>query len=147
MYRVQIKRALTEPESEVKRRALKKAGFPAGAGYFRIVKKSLDARDKRDIHYLYTIEVDAAPPAPVREEQKRYRSDLPGAVIGMGPAGLFAALFLAILSTVPSVLSVWQQVAIPFGASSILIAVSVALETVRQVESQLVMRNYKGFLG
>ena len=60
---------------------------------------------------------------------------------------LFAALFLAILSTVPSVLSVWQQVAIPFGASSILIAVSVALETVRQVESQLVMRNYKGFLG
>ena len=95
VYRVQIKRALTEPESEVKRRALKKAGFPAGAGYFRIVKKSLDARDKRDIHYLYTIEVDAAPPAPVREEQKRYRSDLPVAVIGMGPAGLFAALSLA----------------------------------------------------
>ena len=60
---------------------------------------------------------------------------------------LFAALFLAILSTIPSLLSVWQNVQIPFGASSILIAVSVALETVRQVESQLVMRNYKGFLG
>jgi preprotein translocase subunit SecY len=60
---------------------------------------------------------------------------------------LFAALFLAILSTIPSVLTVWQQVQIPFGASSILIAVSVAIETVRQVESQLVMRNYKGFLG
>ena len=60
---------------------------------------------------------------------------------------LFAAIFLAILSTIPSVLSVWQQVQIPFGASSILIAVSVAIETVRQVESQLVMRNYKGFLG
>ena len=60
---------------------------------------------------------------------------------------LFAALFLAILSTIPSLLTVWQQVAIPFGASSILIAVSVAIETVRQVESQLVMRNYKGFLG
>ena len=60
---------------------------------------------------------------------------------------LFAALFLAILATIPSVLSVWQQVQIPFGASSILIAVSVAIETVRQVESQLVMRNYKGFLG
>ena len=60
---------------------------------------------------------------------------------------LFAALFLALLSTIPSVLSVWQNVQIPFGASSILIAVSVALETVRQVESQLVMRNYKGFLG
>ena len=60
---------------------------------------------------------------------------------------LFAALFLAILSTIPSLLTVWQQVSIPFGASSILIAVSVAIETVRQVESQLVMRNYKGFLG
>ena len=60
---------------------------------------------------------------------------------------LFAALFLAILSTIPSLLTVWQRVQIPFGASSILIAVSVAIETVRQVESQMVMRNYKGFLG
>ncbi len=59
---------------------------------------------------------------------------------------LFAALFLAILSTIPSALTAWQNVAIPFGASSILIAVSVALETVRQVEAQLVMRHYKGFL-
>ena len=59
---------------------------------------------------------------------------------------LFAALFLAILSTIPSALSVWQNVSIPFGASSILIAVSVALETMRQVEGQLVMRHYKGFL-
>ena len=60
---------------------------------------------------------------------------------------LFAAIFLAILSTIPSLLTVWQKVQIPFGASSILIAVSVAIETVRSVESQLVMRNYKGFLG
>ena len=59
---------------------------------------------------------------------------------------LFAAIFLAILATIPSALSVWQSVSIPFGASSILIAVSVALETVRQVEGQLVMRHYKGFL-
>ena len=59
---------------------------------------------------------------------------------------LFAALFLAVLATIPSALSVWQSVSIPFGASSILIAVSVALETVRQVEGQLVMRHYKGFL-
>ena len=33
------------------------------------------------------------------------------------------------------------------GVDPLLIAVSVAIETVRQVESQLVMRNYKGFLG
>jgi preprotein translocase subunit SecY len=59
---------------------------------------------------------------------------------------LFAALFLAVLATVPTLLSVWQNVKIPFAASSMLIAVSVALETVRQIEANLVMRNYKGFL-
>ena len=59
---------------------------------------------------------------------------------------LFAGLFLAILATIPTLLSVWQHVQIPFAASSILIAVSVAIETVRQVEAQLVMRHYKGFL-
>lgn len=59
---------------------------------------------------------------------------------------LFAGLFLAVLATVPTLLSVWNHVQIPFAASSILIAVSVAIETVRQVEAQLVMRHYKGFL-
>ena len=59
---------------------------------------------------------------------------------------LFAGIFLAVLATVPTLLSVWQNVRIPFAASSILIAVSVAIETVRQVEAQLVMRHYKGFL-
>ena len=59
---------------------------------------------------------------------------------------LFAAIFLAILSTVPSALTVWRSVSIPFGASSILIAVSVALETMQQIEAQLTMRHYRGFL-
>ena len=59
---------------------------------------------------------------------------------------LFAALFLALLATLPTLLSAWQNVRIPFAASSMLIAVSVSLETMRQVEAQLVMRNYKGFL-
>lgn len=59
-----------------------------------------------------------------------------------GRLTLFAGLFLAILATIPSAI----PLSIPFGASSIMIAVSVALETVRGVEAQLVMRNYKGFL-
>ena len=59
---------------------------------------------------------------------------------------LFAALFLAILATVPNLLYAALGVRLPFAASSILIAVSVAIETVRQVEAQLVMRHYKGFL-
>ncbi|MBQ9197499.1 MAG: preprotein translocase subunit SecY [Clostridia bacterium] len=59
---------------------------------------------------------------------------------------LFAALFLAILATVPNLLYAALNVRLPFAASSILISVSVAIETVRQVEAQLVMRHYKGFL-
>ena len=59
---------------------------------------------------------------------------------------LFAALFLAILATLPNLLFAAFGVSLPFAASSILIAVSVAIETVRQVEAQLVMRHYKGFL-
>ena len=59
---------------------------------------------------------------------------------------LFAALFLAILATVPNLFYAWLNVQLPFAASSILISVSVAIETVRQVEAQLVMRHYKGFL-
>ena len=35
---------------------------------------------------------------------------------------------------------------LPFAASSLLIAVSVAMETMRQLESQMTMRHYKGFL-
>lgn len=58
---------------------------------------------------------------------------------------LFAGIFLAILATIPSAIP-RSLISIPFGASSIMIAVSVALETVRGVEAQLVMRNYKGFL-
>ncbi len=59
---------------------------------------------------------------------------------------LFGALFLAILATVPTLLTLQLQRQIPFAASSLLIAVSVALETTRQMESQLTMRHYKGFL-
>ena len=59
---------------------------------------------------------------------------------------LFAALFLAVLATVPNLLYAALNVRLPFAASSILISVSVAIETVRQVEAQLVMRHYKGFL-
>ena len=59
---------------------------------------------------------------------------------------LFAALFLALLATLPTFLWTTVNVTVPFGASSILIAVQVALETLRQLEAQMTMRHYKGFL-
>ena len=55
---------------------------------------------------------------------------------------LFAALFLAVLATVPTLFTVGLQTQIPFAASSILIAVSVVLETKRQLDDLLVSRNY-----
>ena len=59
---------------------------------------------------------------------------------------LFGAIFLAILATIPTVMYGLFQINLPFQASSLLIAVSVALETSRQIESQLLMRHYKGFI-
>ena len=55
---------------------------------------------------------------------------------------LFAALFLAVLATLPNIITEAAQVQIPFAASSLLIAVSVALETKRQLDDMLVARNY-----
>ncbi len=55
---------------------------------------------------------------------------------------LFAALFLAVLATLPNIITEAAQVSIPFAASSMLIAVSVALETKRQLDDMLVARNY-----
>ena len=55
---------------------------------------------------------------------------------------LFAALFLAVLATLPNLFTVGLQTSVPFAASSLLIAVSVVLETKRQLDDLLVSRNY-----
>ena len=57
----------------------------------------------------------------------------------------FGGLFLAIIAIIPMFLR-FTNLNIAFGGTSILIVVGVALETVQQLESQLVMRHYKGFL-
>jgi preprotein translocase subunit SecY len=57
------------------------------------------------------------------------------------------ALFIASVALLPSVLLALANVnAFAFGGTSILIAVGVALETMKQIDSQLMMRNYEGFL-
>ena len=63
-----------------------------------------------------------------------------------GRLTLFSALFLAVLATIPTLLTRIFGIQAPFAASSVLIAVSVALETLRQIEAQMVMRHHKGFL-
>ena len=58
---------------------------------------------------------------------------------------VFGGLFLAVIAIVPMLLR-FTSLNVSFGGTSILIVVGVALETVQQLESQLVMRHYKGFL-
>ena len=64
-----------------------------------------------------------------------YRITLPG------------ALFLALVALLPSIfLALWNIQNYPFAGTTLLIAVGVALETMKQVDSQLMLRNYEGFL-
>ena len=63
---------------------------------------------------------------------------------------LFGALFLGIIAVVPILVSHFSKSAsltgLSLGGTSIIIVVGVALETIRALEAQLMMRNYKGFL-
>jgi preprotein translocase subunit SecY len=57
------------------------------------------------------------------------------------------SIFLAAIALVPQIaLAVYGINSFPFGGTTILIAVGVALETMKQIDSQLMMRNYEGFL-
>ena len=63
---------------------------------------------------------------------------------------LFGALYLAVVAITPIIVSFFSDTArhsgLALGGTSVIIVVSVALETIKQLESQLLMRHYKGFL-
>jgi preprotein translocase subunit SecY len=57
------------------------------------------------------------------------------------------SLFLAFIAALPLlVFALWNIKQFPFGGTALLIIVGVALETMKQIDSQLMMRNYEGFL-
>ena len=57
------------------------------------------------------------------------------------------ALFLAVIALTPLlVFALWDISQLPFGGTALLITVGVALETMKQIDRQLLMRNYEGFL-
>lgn len=91
-----VKLSLSQNESELVKIAEKKLGRKAA--YFAIKKKSLDARDKSNIRYVYTIEFSAE---PLQEEARTFEQlpkdkqpAAPVLVVGSGPAGLFCAVRL-----------------------------------------------------
>ena len=59
---------------------------------------------------------------------------------------LFGAIFLALIATIPSAILALTGNSAPFTATGILIVVSVAMETTQQLEAQMMMRHYKGFM-
>ncbi|RKD34132.1 preprotein translocase subunit SecY [Thermohalobacter berrensis] len=59
---------------------------------------------------------------------------------------LAGALALAIIASLPIIILSATNLNIRFGGTALLIVVGVALETVKQIESQMLMRHYKGFL-
>jgi len=56
------------------------------------------------------------------------------------------AIALAIIATIPTLVFSFTNLNINFGGTSLLIVTGVALETMKQIEAQMIMRHYKGFL-
>ena len=62
---------------------------------------------------------------------------------------LIGAIYLGVIAIFPMILTMISKSTfqgIMFGGSSLLIVVGVALETTREIEAQMTMRHYKGFL-
>ena len=94
-------------------------------------------------------------PAEVANNIKKNGGFIPGIRAGKPTANYlssiiakitwFGGIFLAIIAILPMLMR-FTSIDLTFGGTSILIVVGVALEVVQQLESQLVMRHYKGFL-
>ncbi len=94
-------------------------------------------------------------PAEVSNNIKKNGGFIPGIRAGkptteylsniMSKLTLFGGVFLSIIAILPMLMR-FTGLNVAFGGTSILIVVGVALETVQQLESRLVMRHYKGFL-
>ena len=63
---------------------------------------------------------------------------------------LIGAILLAVVAVLPMIINIASGgsfSSLAFGGSSIIIVVGVILETIREIEAQMTMRHYKGFLG
>lgn len=111
--------AVDEPDVELPNRLARVVGLPADAFTFRILRKSLDTRDKNGIQFVYSIEVRPNDPTyqPRDRRMEQYNEppfSLPDpgneplrdrpVIVGSGPAGLAAGYFLAEMGYRPLVL-------------------------------------------
>ncbi|MBR0130232.1 MAG: preprotein translocase subunit SecY, partial [Firmicutes bacterium] len=95
-------------------------------------------------------------PSEIADQMKNNGGFIPGIRPGKSTAdyiskvsnrlNIVSALFLAVIASIPTLMSHWTSLNIGFGGTSLIIAVGVALDTMKQIESMMVMRNYSGFL-
>ncbi|MFO7928158.1 MAG: preprotein translocase subunit SecY [Candidatus Humimicrobiaceae bacterium] len=95
-------------------------------------------------------------PVDTADNLKKYGGFIPGIRPGRNTADYLSnilnritlpgAIFLAIVALLPEILISYMGLPFRFGGTSIIIAVGVSLETMKQLESQLTMRDYEGFL-
>jgi preprotein translocase subunit SecY len=95
-------------------------------------------------------------PVDQAENLKKYGGFIPGVRPGRPTAEFLdrilarltfpGALFLALVAALPTILIARTHQNIPLGGTSLLIVIGVALETMKQLEAQLMMRSYEGFL-
>jgi len=105
--------------------------------------------------YFYTALV--FPPVDVADNLKKQGAFIPSVRPGKATAEYIehvlsritfgGAMYVALVCVLPDVLRQYLKIPFPFGGTSIMIVVGVALDTVNQIESHLITRHYEGFAG
>jgi preprotein translocase subunit SecY len=109
------------------------------------------------IFFAYFYTAIAFNPVDTADNLRKYGGFVPGIRPGPPTAEYLSnvltritlpgSIFLATIALLPSIFfAFFLPVQFPFGGTSLLITIGVALETMKQLESQLLMRHYEGFL-
>ncbi|MFH1782328.1 MAG: preprotein translocase subunit SecY [Candidatus Omnitrophota bacterium] len=143
------------------------AGFIPNSGLQRIAQSLVRGQILYTIVYsllivffAYFYTAISFNPVDVADNMKKYGGFVPGVRPGQKTAEYFdfimtritlpGAIFLAFIAVFPDMLGGWLKVpyliASFFGGTALLIVVGVMLDTMRQIESQLLMRHYEGFM-
>jgi len=95
-------------------------------------------------------------PVEVADNMKKYGGFIPGFRPGRPTAEYLdrvltrltfvGAIFLAAIALLPNITGKLTSGSISFGGTGLIIVVGVALDTMKQIEAQLIMRQYEGFL-
>ncbi len=114
MYRIhEIKRGIYEERNILKRKIAKELRIPEDSiKNIKIIKESIDARDKKNIHFVYTIDFDCqrslslakAPDMTYHFAKGTYPKEKRPVIVGFGPCGIFAALTLVQMGYKPIII-------------------------------------------